>query len=402
METRLKQWLKEQSELLCTLTLKRTPNMLPDEVNIAEFLQIVAENLEVGRGKQLTAVQFWALTCIGHDAPIARDWLTILRVLKDEMFNTILEHFTPQETLTAWRLFDDILTYALIEASQLASDVQRSALLEHTISIRQQLERLEQAKTSFIAVAAHELKTPLTILEGYTNMLRIETEADSYLRTYVDGMESGMLRMNEIISDMIDVSLIDANTFDINFQRFYLEKVILIVADKLDRYFAERNIDLTILPLGVELRIYGDAEKLSKALNKVIMNALKFTPDGGHVIVKSQLVRQNEATEAIDGYVDIQVTDTGIGINREHLEIIFDKFTSAMDASLHSSSKTKFKGGGPGLGLPIAKGIVEAHGGRIWAESTGWNEKSYPGSTFHIELPILLKKPTQPPQEWAL
>jgi len=89
----------------------------------------------------------------------------------------------------------------------------------------------------------------------------------------------------------------------------------------------------------------------------------------------------------------VQVADTGIGIDPANLEAIFTRFGGVADASLHSSGKTKFKGGGAGLGLPITKGIVEAHGGRIWAESPGCDEKACPGSTFHIELPILREKP---------
>ncbi|MCA9995577.1 MAG: HAMP domain-containing histidine kinase, partial [Anaerolineales bacterium] len=94
-------------------------------------------------------------------------------------------------------------------------------------------------------------------------------------------------------------------------------------------------------------------------------------------------------------YIDVQITDTGIGINPEDLEAIFRKFNSTSDVKLHSSGKTKFKGDGPGLGLPIAKGIIEAHGGRIWVESPGCDEVRCPGSTFHIELPVLLEKPSQ-------
>lgn len=389
----LKFWLRTQSHTLCAATMQRAPNMLPDEEDIAEFLTLLVEYVGEAREKQLSAIQFWALTSIGHDAPMAMDWLTVLRVLKEEIAYGLDNFFSPAAALRCWHQLDDILTYALIEATQLGSDMDRAALLEHMVNLRQQMEKVEQAKSNFIAVAAHELKTPLTILQGYANMLRAETTPDSQLRVYVEGLENGTRRMNEIIEDIIDVSLIDLHTFELKYQNFYLEKIILMVADNLDKAFQKRRVELVIMPMALEQRIYGDPERLHKAFSKVLLNALKYTPDGGRVTISSAVVRQNEANDEIAGYVDVQITDTGIGINPENLEVIFDKFTSISDVSLHSSGKTKFKGGGPGLGLPIARGIIEAHGGRIWAESPGYNEVTYPGTTFHIELPILLKLP---------
>lgn len=86
-------------------------------------------------------------------------------------------------------------------------------------------------------------------------------------------------------------------------------------------------------------------------------------------------------------------SDNGIGISAEYQETILEKFDQSGNASLHFSRRTKFKGGGPGLGLPIAKGIIEAHGGAIWVESNGHDEKSCPGSTFHILLPVSTEPP---------
>jgi signal transduction histidine kinase len=407
---KLKIWLQEEASVLSEATLRRTLNMLPDEEDLDILLAMVADNVGEAAVNQLSAVQYWALTCIGHDAPAARDWLTVLRVFKEEVVNDLEQQFRPEEALRFWRQLDDILTYALIEATQLSVDIERAVLLEHTVNIRRQLERLEETKTNFIAVAAHELKTPLTILEGYTNMLRYEADPDSKLHAYIDGLENGTQRMNEIISDIIDISLIDSQTFILNYQLFHLEKMIDMVVGRLAKYYDQRSVMLEVIPLGVEVRTFGDPERLSKALTKVLLNALKYTPDGGQVTVANSLTRRDEAIEGVlGGYVEMRVTDTGIGINPEHLETIFEKFTSATDVTLHSSGKTKFKGGGPGLGLPIAKGLIEAHGGRMWATSPGYDECLFPGSTFHMEIPICLRAPegkgkrrVRPSDDWEV
>lgn len=390
-------WLRQQSAALCTATLYRAPNMLVDEDDLFEFLALLADNVGQQPEQQLANAQSWAITSIGHDARGAYDWLVVLRVLKQEIFDRLAEQFPPDAAYRGVRQLDDILTYAIIEATQLATDIQRADLLEHMVQLRQKEERLEESKSKFVAVAAHELKTPLTIIEGYTNILRTELKEKDRPKVYLKGLDNGFRRMREIITDMIDVSLLDLKTFEIKYQKIDLERTMMMVADSVDKYFFERQVNLNIVPFDIESETYGDEEKLKKAFTKVVMNALKFTPDGGNVTITAVAVRHNEATDEIKGFIDIQVMDTGIGIQPADLQSIFNKFGSAADASLHSSSKTKFKGGGPGLGLAIAKGIIEAHSGQIWAQSEGLNEETYPGSTFHIELPLWAAEPV-----WSL
>ncbi len=394
MVQELKLWLRQESAALCAATMRRAaPGMLVDEDDIIEFLVMLAMYAGSLPELQLNAVQGWAITSVGQDAPRAYDWLTLLRVLKEEIGKCLDKKFPPKQAFLYWRMVDDVLTYAIIEASQLASDMVRADLLEQLVRLRKQQAEFEHSKSSFIAVAAHELKTPLTILEGYANMLRSTTEEGSHARIFVDGLDNGFRRMHEVIEDMIDVSLIDLNSVELKYQQVNLEKTVLLVADNIDKYFRERRVELVIMPFYVDSVTYGDSEKLVKAIAKVILNGLKYTPDFGQVNITAAFIRQDEATENMAGFLDIQISDTGIGIAAENLEFIFQKFTSTSDPALHSSSKTKFKGGGPGLGLAIARGIFEAHGGRIWAESPGCDEEKCPGSTFHIELPIWLEKP---------
>src|SRR5213075_133352 len=125
--------------------------------------------------------------------------------------------------------------------------------------------------------------------------------------------------------------------------------------------------------------IQGDNDLLQLALQNVIGNAIKYTPDGGVI----NLIAKTGVTNVL-----LTIQDTGIGINKDDQARIFDRFYTAGNTALHSTSKTAFRGGGLGLGLSICRGIVEAHGGRIWVESEGRDEERLPGSTFYIDLPL--------------
>jgi signal transduction histidine kinase len=130
--------------------------------------------------------------------------------------------------------------------------------------------------------------------------------------------------------------------------------------------------------------IYVDHTRLMQAIRNIINNAIKFTPDGGTITIDGR---------TLPSFIEVTITDTGIGISHDDQAIIFEKFGQLGRVDLHSSGKTKFKGGGPGLGLPIARGILEVHGGSIWVESTGYDEKSCPGSTFHVMIPARTESP---------
>ena len=133
-----------------------------------------------------------------------------------------------------------------------------------------------------------------------------------------------------------------------------------------------------------------------QAFTQIVSNAIKFTPDGGRIDIGARLLPPEDGQPA---RIEIVVADWGIGIDPKYQSLIFDKFYRVGSAALHSTSTTKFMGGGPGLGLPIAKGVIERHGGRIWVESAGHDPEKMPGSRFHILLPI--KPPAFDPRALA-
>jgi signal transduction histidine kinase len=133
---------------------------------------------------------------------------------------------------------------------------------------------------------------------------------------------------------------------------------------------------------------------LQQVFLNLLSNAIKYTPDGGEIEILAQVVEGTESaqpngpTRAAGKFIEIIFEDTGIGIDLEEQERIFGRFYEIRDPDLHSTSKTRFLGGGLGLGLAIARGIVEAHGGFLWAESEGCDEERCPGSRFHVLLPV--------------
>jgi signal transduction histidine kinase len=281
-----------------------------------------------------------------------------------------------------------VFTFSVEKVARYEMETHVTFIANELSGVQNKLERLDRSKSNFISVAAHELKTPLTLIEGYTTMIGgiTENEPDDKWGVLIEGINNGIRRLRSIVDDMVDVSLIDNNMLSLNHQPIWINRILGWIRNELDDSITHRNQKLEILPFpGGDRMLYGDPERLYQAFRNILSNAIKFTPDGGRITVDGR---------TLPGFQEVTVTDTGIGISFEDQEKIFEKFGQLGNMSLHSSGKTKFKGGGPGLGLPIAKGIIEAHRGAIWVESDGHDEINCPGSTFHILLPIL----TEPPE----
>ncbi|MDX9849553.1 MAG: HAMP domain-containing sensor histidine kinase [Anaerolineaceae bacterium] len=300
---------------------------------------------------------------------------------------TIFENCSAKETAQLNTILLPIYAYLFKKTASIETSQKIHYLSKQIETTRSDLEKLDESKSNFVAVAAHELKTPLTLIDGYTSMLIdvIIKQNNNDLLVYTNGILNGSKRLRAIIEDMLDVSLLENNLLSLNYQPYWLNRIVEFVLLELSPISKGRDISINIQEFeGYRLINYGDSEKLVQLFKNLLINAIKFTPDGGKI---------NLSGRKLPGFIEVLISDTGIGINLEDQTLIFEKFNRLGNIALHSSSKTNFKGGGPGLGLPIAKGIAEAHGGSIWVESSGYSETDFPGSTFHILLPLLDKIP---------
>jgi signal transduction histidine kinase len=251
------------------------------------------------------------------------------------------------------------------------------------------LGQLDRNKLEFIEVAAHELRTPLTVMKGYLNVLKLDQnlKADATLREVLDGLSRGTERLHEIVNAMLDVTRIDSDKpggVRISVVPVPLKSVVNDLVRRLESDAAGRQLHITIEHAPDTPAINADPTLVQKALHHVIINAIKYTPDGGTIAIRTRPVVINGGEPG----AEISVQDTGIGLDPEHHELVFEKFYQVGSVALHSSGKTIFKGGGPGLGLAIARGVVRAHGGRIWVESAGHDETNFAGSTFYLQFPV--------------
>jgi signal transduction histidine kinase len=314
----------------------------------------------------------------------------LLSQMIDVTNDVACEMLADKEALELLNTVIPIYTQWMNKAARLEMETRISQISKELSSMQEQLEQLERTKSTFISVAAHELKTPLTLVEGYTSMMRemVERVGQDQLNDLLEGMERGVKRLDEIIADMIDVSVIDTGMLMLNYQNTTVAHILKVLKIDLELSLQERGQQLVIKDFpGSETWLYADPERIYQVLNNVLTNAIKYTPDKGKIVIDGR---------TLPGFIEIIISDTGIGIAQENQTSIFEKFSQVGHPNHHSSGKTKFKGGGPGLGLPIARGIIEAHGGSIWVESPGFDEVKCPGATFHLLLPIRKEIPQSP------
>ena len=294
---------------------------------------------------------------------------------------------------------EDLVTLAAL-ANQTAVALENARLVENLVQLNTELrqayraldkanrdlERLDQTKSDFISIASHELRTPLTTIIGYTEMLIEDHTLPPGVHKMLESISKGTRRLHEIMDSMFDIAQIDTRTLQLHLTPVDTASVIKEVSDVLQRTLKERQqtleINVPALPLAK-----ADPNLLKKLFQHLITNAIKFTPNNGKISVAARLLPTRSA-ELPHGGVEIIVSDTGVGVDPASQDIIFSKFYQPGEIAKHSTSKTRFKGGGAGLGLALSKGIVEAHGGRIWVESKGYDEINFPGSKFHVVLPL--------------
>lgn len=255
-----------------------------------------------------------------------------------------------------------------------------------------QLEQLDRTKSSFISIASHELRTPITVLKGYSQILQKDPQlqGNEYYTNMLAGIQSGAERLHSIVDSMLDMAKIDGRTLEIYPEPLDIFNLVQDVFVSLEQEIKERRLSFTITPGLRNLPpIEADHDGVQKVLYHLIVNAIKYTPDTGKIIVNGRSWDSNPPDNDWPSQgIEIMVQDTGIGIDPQYQDLIFNKFYQTGEVALHSTGRTKFKGGGPGLGLAITQGIVTAHRGRLWVESDGYNEESLPGSIFHVVLPL--------------
>ncbi|HRV92792.1 MAG TPA: GAF domain-containing sensor histidine kinase [Anaerolineae bacterium] len=327
-----------------------------------------------------------------------RQWLSDTGM---EIYVPIMRHrelvgmlaFGPKRKGINYAAEEIYLMRALADQAALAMDSARlfdqlTTTNQEMGSLNEQLAGLDKNKADFLSIASHELRTPLTHIHGYARILGDfsdeELQNPLQVRNIVDGIIKGTERMKQVLDIMFDVSEVHIGEMTLFSGPVNLENVVdhaarLYLTALDDRRIAFGKNGFEDAPI-----IEADGTRLVQAFENLIGNAVKYTPDGGMITVSCRAIVLDEIGSA----VEVIIADNGIGLDPEYHERVFEKFFRVDDPDHHSTSATKFKGAGPGLGLTLVKGIVEAHGGKVWVESQGYDEINFPGSKFFVVLPL--------------
>ncbi|PIG91788.1 ATP-binding protein [Gloeocapsopsis sp. IPPAS B-1203] len=278
------------------------------------------------------------------------------------------------------------------------AEEEREQLLLREQAARAEAEAANRAKDDFLAIVSHELRTPMTAIIGWAGMLQTGMLDKNRAALAMETIERHANLQMQLIEDLLDISRIVRGDLALNFDRVDLVTVITAAIEVVQPAANEKAIDLMFMQESEETSdhsplVWGDSERLQQVVWNLLSNAIKFTPQGGKVTVRLSVKINGETDHSLlpisysPNYVQIQVSDTGIGIDRDFLPYVFDRFRQADSTSARTNK-------GLGLGLAIARHLIELHGGTIQANSPGIGQ----GATFAINLPYH----TIPPENFTV
>ncbi len=276
---------------------------------------------------------------------------------------------------------------------QVSLPLKSAILYQEIIDANKKLEKLERLKSDFISIVSHELRTPLTTIKNSLDIITSGKTGELQENTikFLDMAKRNVVRLSGIINDLLDISKIEAGKLDFKYTNASILPVIEYVKNNLQSMAKEKEIELEYDNVAnSDIEIYADTNRLEQVLTNLVSNAIKFTPNHGKIKITSTIINSKDIQveecfksdiERLSGdYVQVCVSDQGIGIDKDNLKQVFDKFQQ-IENSLSRQV------GGSGLGLAIAKQLIEAHNGAIWCDSI-----INKGSNFYFVVPISTSK----------
>jgi signal transduction histidine kinase len=264
------------------------------------------------------------------------------------------------------RFDDDDARLLGLFGDQAVAALTTAELVEQQRRAVQELERLNSAKSNFVSIVSHEFRTPLTGIQGFSELMRDEDLSPAEMKEYAGDINKDAQRLNRMITEMLDLDRMESGQMTLNRERTDINALIADAADRLSATAGRHPIKLNRDP---ELPLIDmDADKIKQVLLNLLSNAVKYSPDGGAITITTRIA---------GGMVHVFVRDEGMGIPPDSLEKVFERYSRL------ESGATRYIQG-TGLGLPISRQIVEMHGGRAWVESTLGE-----GSVFQFTLPLV-------------
>ena len=298
-----------------------------------------------------------------------------------------------------WKSAELLRSYHLLERSSHSLGLSETQLRQNLALVEQanlDLNRLDRMKNQFLGMVSHEFNTPLTsIISGTEHLLAQGCGEES--GQVLEMVRGGGLRLKELVADLLGLIKLEAGSGQLATSALHLEGSLAGLKEQLLPQLSERRQTLRLTGLDALPFFDGDWQYLERVFSELLLNAMRFTPEGGEIEVTGRVVdcaalRERRATlERFNNnflgrcgercFLEVEVRDNGIGIPAEEQQGIFQLFYEVGEIRHHSSGASRHEGKGAGLGLAIVKGMVEAHGGMVWVESGQ-------GSSFFLLLPL--------------
>jgi signal transduction histidine kinase/ActR/RegA family two-component response regulator len=305
--------------------------------------------------------KYWLSACIAADNGFAS--LAALPLMVKEGPLGVLEF-----RFSAPVNFDEDFQALLISVAQHCTQaLDRARLYEQAERARSDAERANRLKDEFVSTVSHELRTPLNAILGWASMLRTDSMDPDVLPQAIESIYRNASRQAKLVDDLLDFARMDTGRTTLDLDTIDAPNLIRGIVESVSPLAAGSQIDIQLSAIP-EATLRGDVKRLEQVFVNLLGNSLKFTPAGGHIMVSARIVGRS---------LEIRVADTGSGIEKEFLPFVFDRFRQGDGTTTRNHS-------GLGLGLSIAKQLVEAHKGTIRVESAGTGK----GTAFIVTLPI--------------